>query len=35
MRPLQGHCHYGLGSLYAEIGQQEHACVDLSIAIGL
>ena len=35
MRPLQAHCHLGLGSLYAEIGQQEQARVELSIAIGL
>ena len=35
MRPLQAHCHLGLGSLYAEIGQQEQARGELSIAIGL
>ena len=35
MRPLQAHCHRGLGTLYATIGQQEQARVDLSTAINL
>jgi DNA-binding winged helix-turn-helix (wHTH) protein/tetratricopeptide (TPR) repeat protein/class 3 adenylate cyclase len=35
MRPLQAHCHHGLGSLYAKIGQQAQARVALSTAIGL
>ncbi len=35
MRPLQAHCHLGLGSLYAKIDQREHAGVELSIAIEL
>lgn len=35
MRPLQAHCHLGLGTLYATIGQQEQARTDLSTAIGL
>jgi hypothetical protein len=25
MRPLQAHCHRGLGTLYAETGQREQA----------
>src|SRR5262249_44655028 len=33
MRPLQAHCHRGLGTLYAAIGQQEPARVALSSAI--
>ena len=35
MRPLQAHCHLGLGSLYAKIGQQEQARTELSAAIDL
>jgi len=35
MRPLQAHCHHGLGTLYATIGQQEQACAALSAAIAL
>jgi hypothetical protein len=35
MRPLQAHCHLGLGSLYAKIGQQERARTRLSAAIDL
>jgi tetratricopeptide (TPR) repeat protein len=35
MRPLQAHCHHGLGTLYARQGQQEQACTALSTAIGL
>ena len=35
MRPLQAHCHRGLGTLYATIGQQEQARVELSTAINL
>ena len=35
MRPLQAHCHRGLGTLYATIGQQEQARAELSAAIGL
>jgi tetratricopeptide (TPR) repeat protein len=35
MRPLQAHCHRGLGTLYATTGQQEQACADLSISIKL
>jgi tetratricopeptide (TPR) repeat protein len=35
MRPLQAHCHRGLGTLYATIGKQEQACAELSAAITL
>jgi hypothetical protein len=35
MRPLQAHCHFGLGTLYTRTGQQEQARAELSIAIGL
>ena len=33
MRPLQAHCHLGLGTLYAKTGQREQACTALSTAI--
>jgi tetratricopeptide (TPR) repeat protein len=33
MRPLQAHCHRGLGTLYAKIGRQEEAHAELSTAI--
>jgi class 3 adenylate cyclase/tetratricopeptide (TPR) repeat protein len=32
MRPLQAHCHRGLGTLYAATGQREQACIALSTA---
>ena len=35
MRPLQAHCHRGLGTLYAAIGQREQARTELSAAIVL
>jgi tetratricopeptide (TPR) repeat protein len=35
MRPLQAHCHLGLGTLYVKIGQQEQARAALSTAIDL
>ena len=35
MRPLQAHCHRGLGTLYAKTGQWEQACTALSTAIAL
>jgi tetratricopeptide (TPR) repeat protein len=35
MRPLQAHCHRGLGMLYAATGQQEQARTALSTAIAL
>jgi tetratricopeptide (TPR) repeat protein len=33
MRPLQAHCHRGLGTLYATTGQREQASTELSTAI--
>jgi tetratricopeptide (TPR) repeat protein len=33
MRPLQAHCHLGLGTLYTKIGQREQAQTALSTAI--
>jgi len=33
MRPLQAHCHCGLGTLYAKTGRQEQARAELSTAI--
>jgi tetratricopeptide (TPR) repeat protein len=33
MRPLQAHCHLGLGTLYATTGQHEQARAALSAAI--
>jgi hypothetical protein len=35
MRPLQAHCHRGLGMLYAMTGQREQARVELSTAVDL
>ena len=35
MRPLQAHCHLGLGMLYATTGQREQARTELSAAIDL
>ena len=35
MRPLQAHCHAGLGTLYATTGQQGQARAELSAAIVL
>jgi DNA-binding winged helix-turn-helix (wHTH) protein/tetratricopeptide (TPR) repeat protein/class 3 adenylate cyclase len=35
MRPLQAHCHRGLGTLYARLGRREQACAELSAAIEL
>jgi class 3 adenylate cyclase/tetratricopeptide (TPR) repeat protein len=35
MRPLQAHCHRGLGTLYAKVGQHEQAHTELSTAIAL
>ena len=35
MRPLQAHCHLGLGTLYGQIGRREQACHELSAAIDL
>jgi tetratricopeptide (TPR) repeat protein len=33
MRPLQAHCHYGLGTLYAKTGRLADASAELSTAI--
>jgi hypothetical protein len=33
MRPLQAHCHRGLGTLYSQMGQIEQAHAALSTAI--
>ena len=33
MRPLQAHCHHGLGRLYGQTGQREQARTELSTAI--
>jgi predicted ATPase len=35
MRPLQAHCHLGLGTLYATTAQREQACTALSTATAL
>ena len=35
MRPLQAHCHLGLGTLYAQTGQWQQAQAALSAAIDL
>jgi DNA-binding NtrC family response regulator/tetratricopeptide (TPR) repeat protein/class 3 adenylate cyclase len=35
MRPLQAHCHAGLGTLYTTTGQREQARTELSAAIAL
>jgi tetratricopeptide (TPR) repeat protein len=35
MRPLQGHCHLGLGILYARFGQRKQARTELSTAIAM
>jgi len=35
MRPLQAHCHRGLGTLYAATGQREQARTELTAAIAM
>ena len=35
MRPLQAHCHRGLGTLYAATGRREQAHAELSTAIDM
>ena len=35
MRPLQAHCHLGLGTLYATLGQREQARAEFSAAVDL
>jgi predicted RNA polymerase sigma factor len=35
MRPLQAHCHHGLGRLYSQTDRGEEARAELSAAIAL
>jgi hypothetical protein len=35
MRPLQAHCHRGLGTLYGRVGRVQRARAELSTAIAL
>jgi len=35
MRPLQAHCHRGLGTLYSRVGREQQARAALSTAIAL
>jgi class 3 adenylate cyclase/tetratricopeptide (TPR) repeat protein len=35
MKPLQAHCHLGLGTLWLQDGQKKRAKVELSAAVGL
>jgi len=35
MRPLQAHCHLGLGKLYGRIGRPDVARAELSTAISM
>jgi len=35
MRPLQAHCHLGLGALYVQTGHPEPARTELTAAIAL
>jgi hypothetical protein len=35
MRPLQAHCHLGLGTLYVATSQREQARTELAAAIAL
>jgi tetratricopeptide (TPR) repeat protein len=35
MRPLQAHCHRGLGTLYIKMGRREQARAELFAAIDL
>lgn len=35
MRPLLARCHFGLGTLYRQVGRQEQARSELSEAIDL
>ena len=32
MRPLQAHCHHGLGALYRKMAQREQAGAELTTA---
>jgi hypothetical protein len=33
LRPLQAHCHHGLGRLYGQTGQRQQTHTELSTAI--
>jgi hypothetical protein len=35
MRPLQAHCHRGLGTLYSTTGRREQAHTELTAAMAL
>jgi lipoprotein NlpI len=35
MRPLQAHCHFSLGTLYATIGHRAESRAELAAAIAL
>jgi Flp pilus assembly protein TadD len=35
MRPLQAHCHHGLGTLYCQTGRDDLARAALSTAVDL
>jgi tetratricopeptide (TPR) repeat protein len=35
MRPLQAHCHLGLGTLYTQVDRPEQSRTELSVAIAL
>jgi hypothetical protein len=35
MRPLQAHCHLGLGKLYRRIGSSDEARAELLIAVAM
>jgi hypothetical protein len=35
MRPLQAHCHLGLGTLYLKLGRPEQVRMELTTAIEL
>src|SRR5262249_51898035 len=35
MRPLQAHCHRGLGTLYVQVGQAEQARAELATALAM
>jgi hypothetical protein len=35
MRPLQAHCHFGLGKVYAAVGAVEQARTQMAAAIDL
>ena len=35
MRPLQAHCHFGLGKLYRQVGRLEEARSELSMAVAM